>query len=164
DPLTEFLTERVAAAYAALVASFTDPAVLELIPGPLGTEPLDVALHRAVRDALGATPFVPAPDGARLRPRDTVLVEGLTAAARSDPLTEFLTERVAAAYAALVASFTDPAVLELIPGPLGTEPLDVALHRAVRDALGATPFVPAPDGARLRPRDTVLVEGLTAAA
>lgn len=167
DPLTEFLTERVAAAYAALVASFTDPAVLELIPGPLGTEPLDVALHRAVRDALGATPFVPAPDGARLRPRDTVLVEGLTAAADPSalatvvaglPVTGWLHADVLAGLGATVRPLAE-VVDDLTRLDLDAEQwhtLYTALDGADLESLGALP-VPLADGRTVRgPRGLLL--------
>ncbi|WP_200258477.1 molecular chaperone Hsp90 [Streptomyces sp. HSG2] len=88
-PLTDFLVERAADAYAALLADW-DPVVAEivdLVPGPLGAGPLDGALRAAVLDRLPRTPFLPpalAPDGedgsadapARLRPREAEVVEG----------------------------------------------------------------------------------------
>ncbi|GGQ94248.1 hypothetical protein GCM10010216_65830 [Streptomyces flaveolus] len=103
-PLTDFLTQRAADAYAALLAGWRPVAagIIDLVPGPLGKGELDGALRRAILDRLPRTPFLPpaaAPSGAgdlpespdieglpgvpavgdlpeSLRPRDAEVVEG----------------------------------------------------------------------------------------
>ncbi|MFG2307522.1 sacsin N-terminal ATP-binding-like domain-containing protein [Streptomyces sp. NPDC048566] len=99
-PLTDFLVERAADAYAELLAAWrpVDAGIIDLVPGPLGTGELDGALRRAVLERLPRTAFLPpavppgetppvvSPDGwpaggaaerpAALRPRDAEVVEG----------------------------------------------------------------------------------------
>ncbi|MFF9454617.1 sacsin N-terminal ATP-binding-like domain-containing protein [Streptomyces flaveolus] len=103
-PLTDFLTQRAADAYAALLAGWRPVAagIIDLVPGPLGKGELDGALRRAVLDRLPRTPFLPPAAGPRgagdmpepqdaeglpgvpavgdlpesLRPRDAEVVEG----------------------------------------------------------------------------------------
>ncbi|MET7273565.1 molecular chaperone Hsp90 [Streptomyces flaveolus] len=101
-PLTDFLTQRAADAYAALLAGWRPVAagIIDLVPGPLGKGELDGALRRAILDRLPRTPFLPpaaAPSGdlpesgdaeglpgvpavgdlpESLRPRDAEVVEG----------------------------------------------------------------------------------------
>ncbi|MEU6101532.1 sacsin N-terminal ATP-binding-like domain-containing protein [Streptomyces flaveolus] len=103
-PLTDFLTQRAADAYAALLAGWRPVAagIIDLVPGPLGKGELDGALRQAILDRLPRTPFLPpaaAPSGAgdlpeprdaeglpgvpavgdlpeSLRPRDAEVVEG----------------------------------------------------------------------------------------
>ncbi|MFJ1755646.1 sacsin N-terminal ATP-binding-like domain-containing protein [Kitasatospora sp. NPDC088134] len=81
-PLTDFLVERAADAYADLLrARGADVHALDLVPGPLGQGALDNALRTAVLERLPATPFLPHPPGTEqgtpaLRPRDAVLLEG----------------------------------------------------------------------------------------
>ncbi|MER7716869.1 molecular chaperone Hsp90 [Streptomyces flaveolus] len=103
-PLTDFLTQRAADAYAALLAGWrpVGAGIIDLVPGPLGKGELDGALRRAILDRLPRTPFLPpaaAPSGAgdlpesrdfeglpgvpavgdlpeSLRPRDAEVVEG----------------------------------------------------------------------------------------
>ncbi|MEV5639226.1 molecular chaperone Hsp90 [Streptomyces flaveolus] len=103
-PLTDFLTQRAADAYAALLAGWRPVAagIIDLVPGPLGKGELDGALRRAILDRLPRTPFLPPaarPRGAgelpepqdaeglpgvpavgdlpeSLRPRDAEVVEG----------------------------------------------------------------------------------------
>ncbi|MGV9561057.1 sacsin N-terminal ATP-binding-like domain-containing protein [Streptomyces sp. NPDC003480] len=89
-PLTDFLVERAADAYAELLADWrpVTPGVIDLVPGPLGKGELDGALRRAVLDRLPRTAFLPpAHDLAEdselpeaLRPRDAEIVEGAGAA------------------------------------------------------------------------------------
>ncbi|WP_329135478.1 sacsin N-terminal ATP-binding-like domain-containing protein [Streptomyces sp. NBC_00670] len=92
-PLTDFLVERAADAYAELLAEWrpvTD-GVLGLVPGPLGKGELDGALRRAILERLPRTAFLPPAnpptaepdtgddDGTlpeALRPRDAEVVEG----------------------------------------------------------------------------------------
>ncbi|MER5865787.1 molecular chaperone Hsp90 [Kitasatospora sp. NPDC002040] len=81
-PLTDFLTERAADAYADLLrARGGDLGSLSLVPGPLGEGALDNALRNAILHRLPATPFLPHPAPVEegtpaLRPRDATLLEG----------------------------------------------------------------------------------------
>ncbi|MER7189181.1 sacsin N-terminal ATP-binding-like domain-containing protein [Streptomyces flaveolus] len=103
-PLTDFLTQRAADAYAALLAGWRPVAagIIDLVPGPLGKGELDGALRQAILDRLPRTPFLPPAAGPRgagdlpesqdaeglpgvpavgdlpesLRPRDAEVVEG----------------------------------------------------------------------------------------
>ncbi|MEU6096639.1 molecular chaperone Hsp90 [Streptomyces sp. NPDC047079] len=85
-PLTDFLVERAADAYAELLADWrpVTPGVIDLVPGPLGKGELDGALRRAVLDRLPRTAFLPPAHDPRddselpeaLRPRDAEIVEG----------------------------------------------------------------------------------------
>ncbi|MGV9901109.1 sacsin N-terminal ATP-binding-like domain-containing protein [Streptomyces sp. NPDC003388] len=85
-PLTDFLVQRAADAYAELLAGWrpvTD-GVVGLVPGPLGKGELDGALRQAILERLPRTAFLPpAADRAEdddlpeaLRPRDAEIVEG----------------------------------------------------------------------------------------
>ncbi|MYT20180.1 molecular chaperone Hsp90, partial [Streptomyces sp. SID7760] len=87
-PLTDFLVERAADAYAELLGSW-DPvstALVELVPGPLGQGPLDGALRAAVLERLPRTAFLApaapaehaehAEERAALRPFEAEVVEG----------------------------------------------------------------------------------------
>ncbi|AIR99033.1 sacsin N-terminal ATP-binding-like domain-containing protein [Streptomyces glaucescens] len=86
-PLTDFLVERAADAYAALLADWrpvTD-GIIGLVPGPLGKGELDGALRQAILQRLPRTSFLPPAlppaegDGEvpeSLRPRDAEVVEG----------------------------------------------------------------------------------------
>ncbi|GGQ83477.1 sacsin N-terminal ATP-binding-like domain-containing protein [Streptomyces pilosus] len=89
-PLTDFLVQRAADAYAELLAGWrpvTD-GIIGLVPGPLGKGELDGALRRAILDQLPRTSFLPPalPPGGQeedesglpesLRPRDAEVVEG----------------------------------------------------------------------------------------
>ncbi|MEU1053140.1 sacsin N-terminal ATP-binding-like domain-containing protein [Streptomyces sp. NPDC005876] len=86
-PLTDFLVQRAADAYAGLLADWrpvTDR-IIGLVPGPLGKGELDGALRRAVLERLPRTSFLPPAAGPRdddpdlpaaLRPRDAEVVEG----------------------------------------------------------------------------------------
>ncbi|GGN61129.1 hypothetical protein GCM10011579_027100 [Streptomyces albiflavescens] len=97
-PLTDFLVERAADAYAELLAAWrpVDTGIIDLVPGPLGKGELDGALRRAILDRLPRTAFLPpaiepdstpdtptewpetsaAENPAALRPRDAEVVEG----------------------------------------------------------------------------------------
>ncbi|MGW4275695.1 sacsin N-terminal ATP-binding-like domain-containing protein, partial [Streptomyces seoulensis] len=87
-PLTDFLVERAADAYADLLADWrpVTEGVIGLVPGPLGKGELDGALRRAILERLPRTSFlppaaVPRADDAdelpeALRPRDAEVVEG----------------------------------------------------------------------------------------
>ncbi|MFI9425725.1 sacsin N-terminal ATP-binding-like domain-containing protein [Streptomyces achromogenes] len=85
-PLTDFLVQRAADAYAALLAEWrpVGEGIIDLVPGPLGKGALDGALRQAVLERLPRTAFLPpavAPKGDEelpeaLRPRDAEVVEG----------------------------------------------------------------------------------------
>ncbi|MFF2365071.1 sacsin N-terminal ATP-binding-like domain-containing protein [Streptomyces sp. NPDC058122] len=99
-PLTDFLVERAADAYAELLAAWrpVDTGIIDLVPGPLGKGELDGALRQAILDRLPRTAFLPpavpparlpavdtpedwpgsspAEAPAALRPRDAEVVEG----------------------------------------------------------------------------------------
>jgi hypothetical protein len=78
-PLTDFLLDRAAAAYAGLVAAWParTPAVLRLVPGPMGEGELDAGLRRRIAGLLPDTAFLPAANGdpAPLRPRAAVVLD-----------------------------------------------------------------------------------------
>ncbi|MFI9341377.1 sacsin N-terminal ATP-binding-like domain-containing protein [Streptomyces sp. NPDC052773] len=86
-PLTDFIVEKAADAYAELLADWrpvTD-GIIDLVPGPLGKGELDGALRQAILDRLPRTAFlppaVPPAEGdselpESLRPRDAEVVEG----------------------------------------------------------------------------------------
>ncbi|MFI2760172.1 sacsin N-terminal ATP-binding-like domain-containing protein [Streptomyces echinatus] len=85
-PLTDFLVQRAADAYAELLAGWrpVGTGIVDLVPGPLGKGELDGALRQAVLDRLPRTAFLPPavepkaddelPEA--LRPRDAEVVEG----------------------------------------------------------------------------------------
>ncbi|MFJ3228437.1 sacsin N-terminal ATP-binding-like domain-containing protein [Streptomyces sp. NPDC086783] len=97
-PLTAFLVERAADAYAELLAAWrpVGPGIIDLVPGPLGKGELDGALRQAILDRLPRTAFLPpaaeaevtdapadwagaeeiAAPAVALRPRDAEVVEG----------------------------------------------------------------------------------------
>ncbi|MFJ9081660.1 sacsin N-terminal ATP-binding-like domain-containing protein [Streptomyces sp. NPDC102384] len=86
-PLTDFLTERAADAYAELLGGWSpvSTGILDLVPGPLGRSELDGALRAAVLERLPRTAFLPPaiepgdPEDDRptsLKPRDAEVVEG----------------------------------------------------------------------------------------
>ncbi|MFF7080404.1 sacsin N-terminal ATP-binding-like domain-containing protein [Streptomyces lavendulae] len=81
-PLTDFLVERAADAYAELLGAW-DPvgtALVDLVPGPLGKGELDGALRAAVLTRLPRTAFLapaaPSEELTRLRPFEAEVVEG----------------------------------------------------------------------------------------
>ncbi|MEU7058939.1 molecular chaperone Hsp90 [Streptomyces sp. NPDC046197] len=86
-PLTDFLVQRAADAYAELLGEWRPVAegIIDLVPGPLGKGELDGALRQAILDRLPRTSFLPPavvpgehdddlPES--LRPRDAEVVEG----------------------------------------------------------------------------------------
>ncbi|MET9411939.1 molecular chaperone Hsp90 [Streptomyces sp. NPDC002935] len=99
-PLTDFLVERAADAYAELLAAWrpVSTGIIDLVPGPLGQGELDGTLRQAILDRLPRTAFLPpaappdrmpaadtpadwpesspAENPTALRPRDAELVEG----------------------------------------------------------------------------------------
>ncbi|MER7934133.1 MULTISPECIES: sacsin N-terminal ATP-binding-like domain-containing protein [unclassified Streptomyces] len=85
-PLTDFLVQRAADAYAELLAGWrpVGEEIIHLVPGPLGKGELDGALRQAILERLPRTAFLPpAVEGGgddelpeALRPRDAEIVEG----------------------------------------------------------------------------------------
>lgn len=88
-PLTDFLVQRAADAYAGLLADWrpVTAGIIDLVPGPLGKGELDAALRRAILERLPRTSFlppaVPPPEHdtdsglpESLRPRDAEVAEG----------------------------------------------------------------------------------------
>ncbi|MFB9593950.1 sacsin N-terminal ATP-binding-like domain-containing protein [Streptomyces racemochromogenes] len=81
-PLTDFLVERAADAYAELLGSWepVSTALVDLVPGPLGGSPLDGALRAAVLQRLPRTAFLapaaPTEELPSLRPFEAEVVEG----------------------------------------------------------------------------------------
>ncbi|MER7051837.1 molecular chaperone Hsp90 [Streptomyces sp. NPDC000351] len=86
-PLTDFLTERAADAYAGLLADWrpVTTGLIDLVPGPLGKGELDGVLRQAILERLPRTSFLPPAVEPReddpdlpesLRPRDAEVVEG----------------------------------------------------------------------------------------
>ncbi|MFJ6707280.1 MULTISPECIES: sacsin N-terminal ATP-binding-like domain-containing protein [unclassified Streptomyces] len=85
-PLTDFLVQRAADAYAEFLAGWrpVGEEIIHLVPGPLGKGELDGALRQAILERLPRTAFLPpAVEGGgddelpeALRPRDAEIVEG----------------------------------------------------------------------------------------
>ncbi|PZF81857.1 sacsin N-terminal ATP-binding-like domain-containing protein [Jiangella anatolica] len=170
-PLLDHLATHVGDVYARLVASFDPPApaVLALVPGPLGVEAVDAVLHRAIRAALAATPFVPGAGGERLRPDEVTLVDGLSRTAdpaalrgvvRGLPARDWWRPEVLAGLGATVAPLAD--VVDELAGerldPAGWRAVYDALDGSDRESLGALP-VPLADGRLVRGPRGLLVPG-----
>ncbi|MET9391523.1 molecular chaperone Hsp90 [Streptomyces sp. NPDC006624] len=85
-PLTDFLVQRAADAYADLLGHWrpVTAGIIDLVPGPLGKGELDGALRRAILERLPQTSFLPPAHSPvegedlpeSLRPRDAEVVEG----------------------------------------------------------------------------------------
>ncbi|MEU9295258.1 molecular chaperone Hsp90 [Streptomyces sp. NPDC048266] len=81
-PLTDFLVQRAADAYAELLAEWqpVTTATLDLVPGPLGKGPLDGALREAILDRLPRIAFLapaaPTEELPALRPIEAEVAEG----------------------------------------------------------------------------------------
>ncbi|MFI9295847.1 sacsin N-terminal ATP-binding-like domain-containing protein [Streptomyces gardneri] len=81
-PLTDFLVQRAADAYAELLADWhpVTTSTLDLVPGPLGKGPLDGALREAILDRLPRVAFLapaaPTEELPALRPIEAEVVEG----------------------------------------------------------------------------------------
>ena len=127
-PLTDFLVERAAEAYAALLPELAPaPSVLELVPGPVASGELAARLSRAIVALLPDTPFLPA-----------AAQQASDATADGTAADSTAADSTAADGAAQGGAIPDAA-------------LDVA-------ASGAVPRPAAPEGgARVRPRDAVLL-------
>jgi len=78
--LTDFLAERAAETYAAMLPGLAPgPGLLDLVPGPVGRGELDARLGRAILARLADEAFLPAADdgsaaASRVRPRDALLL------------------------------------------------------------------------------------------
>jgi hypothetical protein len=91
-PLTDFLVERAADVYAAMLPALAPgPGLLDLVPGPVGRGELDARLARAIVSRLSDVAFLPSAETEaaeaaakaavpRIRPRDAVLLAGGTPA------------------------------------------------------------------------------------
>ena len=88
-PLTDYLLDQAARVYAGLLADLPPgPALLDLVPAPVGRGALDARLGHAITGLLPAVPFLPAVTaspqeagpGGRVRPRDAVLLRAETPA------------------------------------------------------------------------------------
>ncbi|WP_274559884.1 sacsin N-terminal ATP-binding-like domain-containing protein [Streptomyces spiramyceticus] len=81
-PLTDFLVQRAADAYAELLGDWepVSTATVDLVPGPLGKSELDGALRRAITDRLPRVAFLapaaPSEELTALRPFEAEVVEG----------------------------------------------------------------------------------------
>ncbi|WP_123457422.1 sacsin N-terminal ATP-binding-like domain-containing protein [Streptomyces sp. PanSC19] len=81
-PLTDFLVQRAADAYAELLSDWrpVTTAALDLVPGPLGKGPIDGALREAILDRLPRVAFLapaaPSEELPALRPIEAEVVEG----------------------------------------------------------------------------------------
>jgi hypothetical protein len=172
-PLADLLATQVGEVYAQLVASFVPAApgaaVLGLVPGPLGADAVDAALHRAARSALAATPFVPGADGVSLRPAEVTLVDGLSRTAdpaalagvvRGLPVRDWWRADMLAGLGATVTPLAD--VVDELAGerldPAGWRALYDALDGSDHESLGALP-VPLADGRLVRGPRGLLVPG-----
>jgi hypothetical protein len=76
-PLTDFLVERAAEAYARLLPRLAPGhGLLNLVPGPVAAGEIDVRLRQAIVDRLPGLPFLPsAGGGKRVSPRDALLLD-----------------------------------------------------------------------------------------
>jgi hypothetical protein len=162
----------------------------DLTPDLLADRPVEERL----RPHWSVTWAVPVgPDGAPARPRTAAVVHAPTPSdeplgvpalliaslpldstrrhAAPGPLTDFLVQRAADAYAGLLADWrpVTAGAIDLVPGPLGKGELDGALRAAILERLPRTAFLPpaaapvADDDSELpealRPRDAEVVEG-----
>ncbi|MFE6333254.1 sacsin N-terminal ATP-binding-like domain-containing protein [Streptomyces sp. NPDC057798] len=136
--------------------------------GPLAAELLaDRPVEERLRPHWSVTWAVPADeDGAPVRPRTSPVVHAPTPSdealgvpalliasfpldttrrhAAPGPLTDFLVQRAADAYAGLLAGWrpVTAGIIDLVPGPLGKGELDGALRAAIIERLPRTAFLP----------------------
>jgi hypothetical protein len=169
-PLTGFLLDQAAEAYARLLPGFgPGDGLLDLVPGPVGLGELDAQLRRAILARLQETAFLPAAQhrGQRIRPRDAVVLEpalpGL--AGHLAPVLEGLIEGPARhpAYAVLGVRRLPMAELADMLASLDRDPawwrqLYEALAAADPRDLGALP-VPLADGRLVRGPRGLLMPG-----
>ena len=170
-PLTSFLIERAAEAYADMLPTQAPgPGLLDLVPGPVGRGEIDAQLSRAIVARLPDVAFLPAVAGARVRPRDALLL-GSTAPGLAEWLAPVLPALVAGpprhqAFAVLGVRRLPLAELADMLAALNREPpwwrgLYAALAGASAQdiaELGALP-VPLADGRLVRGARGVLLPG-----
>ena len=170
--LRDFLVDQAAQAYAELLAALpADPAVLDLVPGPLPSGELDAAVADAVRRRLAATPLLPAAGASRerLRPEDAVVVPGLRGAADPVGLAAVLPALVDLAWwgrpALRVLGVPEKDLADVVDAlaalrlpPSGWREIYASLDGADQEALGALP-VPLADGRLVRGARGLLVPG-----
>jgi hypothetical protein len=172
-PLTDFLIERAAEAYAGMLPGpAPGPGLLSLVPGPVGRGEIDARLSRAIVSRLPDVAFLPAvaEAGARVRPRDALLLGG-GGPGLAEWLAPVLPNLVAGpprhpAFAVLGVRRLPLAELADLLAPLSREPSWWhGLYAALADAsppelaeLGALP-VPLADGRLVRGARGVLLPG-----
>ncbi|MDN3359917.1 hypothetical protein [Actinomadura sp. DC4] len=174
-PLTDFLVERAAETYLALLPS--TPALLDLVPGPMAKGELDARIRRAILGRLPDTPLLPVPgdravepgeEPVRVRGRDTVAVDGPPdlPGVLGEVLPGLLTADWPARHPALdalgVRRMSVAEVVDALAG-LESEPawwrrLYAAIEGADREALTGLP-VPLADGRTVRgPRGLLITD------
>ncbi|MDX3385132.1 molecular chaperone Hsp90 [Streptomyces niveiscabiei] len=140
-PLTDFLVQRAADAYAQLLADWrpVGTGIIDLVPGPLGKGELDGALRQAVLERLPRTAFLP------------------PAAAQGDRRGETAGPAFGVAGELYTGSAADAPGSEVLPLPGDDQGATSEVLRLPADDPGATPEVLLPEA--LRPRDAEIVEG-----
>jgi len=91
-PLTGFLVERAADAYARLLPTLAPGhGLLNLVPGPVAAGDIDVRLRQAIMDRLPGLAFLPSAGGdERVSPRDALLLDMAAPAAVAPYLADLL--------------------------------------------------------------------------
>ncbi|MFC0036995.1 sacsin N-terminal ATP-binding-like domain-containing protein [Actinomadura rayongensis] len=166
-PLARFLAERAADAYVDLLRELAgDPAVLDLVPGPVASGEVDAAIRHAVRERLPDVPLLPG----GLRGRDTTVIDGpgpLLDLLGGDVVPNLLPSSWPARHRALTALGVHRAEIADVVDALAAldrEPswwhgLYEALAGVPADALGALP-VPLASGRLVRgPRGLLVATG-----
>jgi hypothetical protein len=174
-PLTDFLVDRAAGLYLALLPPA--PRLLDLVPGPVAKGELDARIRRAILGRLPDTPLLPVPEAHPAAPgEEVVLVRGRDAVAVDGPpgLPDVLAEvlpgllppdwpaRHPALDALGVRRLSVTEVVDALAG-LQREPswwrrLYAALEGADREALTGLP-VPLADGRTVRgPRGLLITD------
>lgn len=155
-PLTDFLVERAAGAYAGLLPGLPPgPGLLDLVPGPVGRGELDARLASAIAALLPAVPFLPAvhDDPGGNKPGDSEPGAGDAVAASRTPGGAAAQSGVAADTRAMRLLRQGPSARTAMPGATAavTALSSDAAHSGEADALSP------PVAGRVRPRDAVLL-------
>jgi hypothetical protein len=120
-PLTGFLLDRAAEAYADLITAWPSrtPAVLRLVPGPMASGEIDAELRRRTAARLPEAAFLPAASGdpAPLRPKDAIVIDPCDAAL-VDLVREVLPGLLPAGWERDQAAVTALGIRRLGPGEL----------------------------------------------
>ena len=133
------------------------------VPVTLGGENGDVPAGR-LPEGVGAVVYAPTPTDESLGLPALLLASFPLSPDRRHvapgPLTDFLLDQAAEAYARLLPSLEPgTGLLDLVPGPVARGELDAQLRRAILARLHETAFLPAAQpGPRIRPRDAVVLE------